>query len=397
MNFPKIDLQEYYYDLPEELIAQEPSKKRSGSRLLVYDEGKIEHGMFRDLPKKLDSNDLLIFNTSKVVNARLFLKRESGASIEVLLLNPVFPSHDPMICLGSNKGSTWNCMVGNKKKWKEKEELEKSIDGLRLVVRWEDREKNHVTFDWDGDQTFGELISSIGKLPLPPYLKHKPGEIDEKRYQTVYAREPGAVAAPTAGLHFSTLIIDELQGQGVDSGELVLHVGGGTFAPIKTDDPSEHDMHREYFEISRELLEKFLQDKGRRIIPVGTTSLRVLESLYWIGMLGGEQGFNSIVDKHTPYQHLGNLEPWEKALENIIDHMDKNGLDSFSGETGIFIVPGYSFRVANGLITNFHLPGTTLILLVAAMVGKDWKVIYDQAKREKYRFLSYGDSSLILP
>jgi S-adenosylmethionine:tRNA ribosyltransferase-isomerase len=397
-DFPKIDLKEYSYVLPEKRIAQAPSNKRDGAKLLFYNKGKIQHKRFHDLPNLLDANQFLVFNTTRVVKARLFFHRKSGAQIEILLLNPIHPSTDPYLSLQSSKETIWQCMIGNKKKWKKDELifLGPTEGQATLQASWESKDENTVKFSWTDGTHFGEIIARLGKTPLPPYIQKKLVPDDEFRYQTIYAENPGAVAAPTAGLHFSEQILKELQSNAVDSDRLFLHVGGGTFAPIKSPDASQHKMHQEYFEVSFTFLENLLNHGSKNIVPVGTTSLRVLESLFWIGMLGKSEGFNIKIDANIPYQYQEIDESWEIALEKILDHMSKNHLKTLSGETGIFIVPGYQFRVCSGLITNFHLPGTTLILLVAAFVGRDWKRIYEEAMKENYRFLSYGDSSLIL-
>lgn len=396
MKFPKIDLQNYYYELPEEFIAQEPSENRIDSRLLVYRRSEIDHSKFSKLPEYLQKDDLLVLNATKVVNARLFFKRATGARIEVLLINPILPSHDPFITLQTQNSCVWKCIVGNKKKWREDEILNLKEGAIQLSVTWDNKELDKVKFEWTGEENFGQIVSLFGKIPLPPYLQKDPDEKDKQRYQTVYARSPGAVAAPTAGLHFNEKILQDIRDKGVRSAELVLHVGGGTFAPIKSDDPADHDMHHEYFEVSRDFIKNLIHHLDNRIIPVGTTSLRVLESLYWIGALGPELGFDLNIHAHLPYEYSNIRTSPKKALENLISHMAENDLDVFTSETGIFIVPGFEFRYCRGLITNFHLPGTTLILLVAALVGDDWKKIYESAKTEGYRFLSYGDSSLLL-
>ncbi len=351
-----------------------------------------------DLPNILRNDSFLVFNTSKVVNARINAKKETGGSIEVFLLNPVLPSKDPYISLSEQESTVWKCLVGNKKKWRVDESLKLEIPGHSGLVKisWHERDLDEVKFDWDSHKSFSEVIEGIGKLPLPPYIHKDPDAKDEERYQTVYSEESGAVAAPTAGLHFTNGILNELREKGIKKGNLVLHVGGGTFAPIKGSDPSEHPMHKEFFEVGKELLSSLIDSEQSKIIPVGTTSMRVLESLYWMGS-SEEPDLEMTIDKYFPYKNHNRDIPWKLSLERILKKMESSGMDSLKAETGIFIVPGYRFRICSGLITNFHMPGTTLILLVAALLGDDWKRVYEDAIQKNYRFLSYGDSSLLIP
>lgn len=400
MALPQIDLKKYTYHLPDEKIADFPLEERDSSKLLYYSESKISDKQFKNLPEILESDSLLVFNNSKVISARLFFQKESGAKIEILLDNPLLPSLDPAITLNQEESCSWQCIIGNKKRWKESEELRAILNldnkDIILTASWENRERNMVKFSWTEHIAFLNILENVGHVPLPPYIKREDSEKDKKDYQTVYAKKEGAVAAPTAGLHFTDRVIRELTNRDIGIEEITLHVGAGTFQPIKTDDVNEHQMHSERVFLSRNSIERFLNHKGK-IIPVGTTAMRSLESLYWFGhhlQSNGDLEFQ--MDKNYPYEIKEDLSR-EEALRNVLNWMDKRQIDNFSGKTSIFIVPGYKFKMADALITNFHQPGTTLILLIAAFIGEDWKKVYEHALISNYRFLSYGDSSLLLP
>jgi len=404
-NKPLI-LSDFLYDLPAERIAQHPVSPRDHSRLLYYRKGEISHHRFYELPDLLPAESMLVFNQTKVIPARLFFHRETGARIEVLLIEPHMPPV-PAQALQTTDSCVWKCMIGNKKKWRVDEILTYSwnIEGLscKLSAAWKDREADLIQFSWEpGDQSFASLIDSIGTAPLPPYLNRDPVAEDKFRYQTVYAREEGAVAAPTAGLHFTEELIEKLAAQNISQAFINLHVGIGTFAPIKTEQVEDHDMHSEKFSISIDVI-RLLTGRHAPIVAVGTTSMRLLESLYWLGV---KASLNAM-PAHSEKPFLSQKEPYQYAAETHIDRdtalgqlvnwMEDRQLDILEGSTSLYIMPGYQFRVCDGLITNYHQPGSTLILLVAAFTGTDWRKIYHEALKNDYRFLSYGDSSLLLP
>lgn len=387
---------DYKYILPPEKIAIYPLPQRDASKLLIYQRGKISHTVFSSLPDALPANTFLFFNDTKVIPARLHFTKESGAHIEIFLLNPVLPSPLLAEAMTAESECTWSCAIGNLKKWPSGIALRKRIGEHTLVANIVDRHNGTIRFSWDGAKSFAAIVQQAGETPLPPYIKRKAEDSDSERYQTIYSHHDGAVAAPTAGLHFTPQVFARLKEKNIDHDFVTLHVSAGTFQPIKTENPEEHTMHEEQMVVSRKNIANLLLP-GRMPIAVGTTSMRTLESLYWFG--------NKLLTKRDPEFRISQTEPYtethppetEQALAAVADHMDKNGLDHLVGETSIFIRPGYRFRVCKGLITNFHQPGSTLILLVAAFVGEDWKKIYEEALRNNYRFLSYGDSSLLLP
>ena len=329
------------------------------------------------------------------------MHRATGARIELLLLHPVTPVevHSSMESSGP---VSWECMIGNKKKWKDGEKLSLSLmdEKVTFSALLIDREKQIVEFSWSSDDDFATIVEAIGNLPLPPYLNRDAEDDDYERYQTVYAEAKGAVAAPTAGLHFTDKVLNQLEAKGIGREYVTLHVGAGTFQPVKTDDPRAHDMHVEQIRLSRKNVERMLNHQGKTY-AVGTTSMRVLESMYWFG-LEAIQNPNLPTDhvfflgQNTPYQTPENEQVSVKeSLEALIRHLNQHNLDAVAAETGIYILPGYKFKIVNGLFTNFHLPGTTLMLLVAAFIGDDWQKVYESALENDYRFLSYGDSSLL--
>ncbi len=398
-----LELDEFKYDLPESRIAKFPLDKRDQSKLLHYNKGVISHYQFRDLNKLLPGNSLLVFNETKVIPARLSFFKETGAVIEIMLLNPVLPSLDISISMSSTNSVTWECMVKNMKKWKPGQILIQDIwindQIINFKARLIDREKIHVELSWDTpDLTFADILEYSGKVPIPPYLKREPVAIDKPRYQTVYSRNKGAVAAPTAGLHFTDEIIREIKEANHNTDYLTLHVSAGTFQPIKEKDVRRHEMHKETILVNISNLRNIMNNLGK-IIAVGTTSMRTLESIYWYGvklLSGDDKSF--FIEKLYPYDMpVDKLPTVMESLNAITHHMNKLKIDQIRGETQIFILPGYKFRICRGLITNFHMPGSTLMLLVAAFVGDDWKKIYDEALNNDYRFLSYGDSSFLLP
>jgi S-adenosylmethionine:tRNA ribosyltransferase-isomerase len=395
-----IRLEAFLYDLPDERIARYPLNPRDSSKLLVYKGGETGHQQFPDLVKELPADSLLVFNNTKVIPARAHFRKETGATIEILLLHPEQPTQVINDAMLVTQTCVWECMIGNKKRWKKADVLSTVIsvlgESLRLEVAYVDYEKNHVRLSWDREIAFLDVVKALGEIPLPPYLNRETEELDKQTYQTVYADRDGAVAAPTAGLHFTEQVFEKLNAKGVKRSFLTLHVGAGTFQPIKASTVTEHRMHSEQVVFSRELIDELLAGIGS-VIPVGTTSMRSLESLYWYGVkLFRKETTAFQIEKLYPYPFEENELPNAvESLTAVADYMDERRLTQLVGETEIFIFPGYQFRICKGIITNFHQPGSTLILLVAALVGEDWRRIYDEALTHDYRFLSYGDSSLL--
>jgi S-adenosylmethionine:tRNA ribosyltransferase-isomerase len=391
----ELNINDFTYELPSDRIALYPLEKRDQSKLLVYQHGKIAHERFHSLVDFLPGNALLFFNDTKVIPARLHFAKETGAVIEIFLLHPVSPSSLVAEAMLAQTQSSWKCTIGNLKRWKD-DVLVKELGNSTLEARLLNREEGIVEFRWTENISFAEIITRSGETPLPPYLKRKPESTDRDRYQTVYAHYEGAVAAPTAGLHFTGDILQALKQKGISTDYVTLHVSAGTFQPVKVQNAAEHTMHNEQVLVSRNNINNLLQ--GKFIIPVGTTSMRTLESLYWYGVkLHNDPEAIFTIQQHDPYQPHTSLPSTQQALEAVAAYMDRNQLDILTGETSIYIMPGYTFRICKGLVTNFHQPGSTLILLVAAFVGDNWKTIYQQALANDYRFLSYGDSSLLLP
>lgn len=400
MEIPSIDLKAYEYTLPEERIAKFPLEKRDSSKLLEYKRGTIHHRHFFDLPDLLDADSLLVYNNTKVIPARLIFQRQTGARIEVFLLHPTAPSRIMSEIMTSKKPVIWETMIGNLKKWKDEETLQGiiQIDAKEVILnaRLVSKELMQVEFSWnDAEIAFVDLVEACGETPLPPYLNRKAEENDKSRYQTVYSEKEGAVAAPTAGLHFTDEVFAALRKRGIQEAALTLHVSAGTFQPIKVQTVEEHPMHSEQLEIKRETIEKLLSH-SEKIVAVGTTSVRTLESMYWYGVqLIENRGNQFEIEKLAPYAKRAYLPNRKEALQAILKELDKSGSDTLFGTTSIFIFPGYKFQLVDGLITNFHQPGSTLVLLIAALVGADWRKIYQEALDSDYRFLSYGDSSLL--
>ncbi|MGM0376304.1 MAG: S-adenosylmethionine:tRNA ribosyltransferase-isomerase [Bacteroidota bacterium] len=393
-----ISINQYDYKLPPERIAKYPLDERDQSGLLHYKDGIISDHLFKELPGLIPSDAMLLFNNTKVIRARLPFRKETGASIEIFCLDPAEPA-DVAMAFEQTREVSWNCLIGNLKKWKTgvlENPLE--IEGQTVHLKAEKKEKTQdgfvIRFFWDNPQfTFSELMESIGKTPVPPYLERESEEIDTERYQTVYSREKGSVAAPTAGLHFTENIMDQLRGKGISLTNLTLHVGAGTFRPVKSETIDGHEMHTETFRVSLETLRDIRNHQGPRI-SVGTTSLRTLESLYWAGVLVARGKPFHHIEQWTPYHTDGDL-PFSTSMDHLIKAVQDEGKNHFEGSTAIIIVPGYQTRSVDALITNYHQPRSTLLLLVAAFVGNDWKKIYSHALDNGYRFLSYGDSSLL--
>ncbi|MFM1999972.1 MAG: hypothetical protein RL204_1919 [Bacteroidota bacterium] len=404
MNHPStISIEDYNYDLPDEYIAKFPRKNREDARLLIYQNGVISDGIFSNIGSVLHQNDLLLLNETKVIPARIHFKKSTGGEIEIFLLQPSNMDHAK--AMDQRSEVVWEALVGGAKKWKDGPLVRSILIGnnpfeLFAEKLGSDGGTFQIKFSWNNSSiSFSELLSEIGELPLPPYFERKADAEDYDRYQTVFARLEGSVAAPTAGLHFTPEVLDILSKKGVQSERITLHVGSGTFKPVSAPTMEGHEMHGEVFSVSTELIAKLISAQGR-IIPVGTTSMRTIESLYWIGvklLVGASNDEKTVsVGQWEPYelpQHYSKQE----SLEAILSYCEKMGLYQLSGVTSVLIAPGYEFRIAQGLITNFHLPKSTLILLVSAMVGDKWRDIYAHAKNTGFKFLSYGDSSILLP
>jgi S-adenosylmethionine:tRNA ribosyltransferase-isomerase len=401
-GIPKIKIEEYRYELPEDRIAQYPVKERDRSKLLLYEKGNISEDIFKNIADHLPSDSLLVFNNTKVIRARLLFRKETGAAIEIFCLEPLLPA-DYEQSFSSVNPVEWKCIAGNLKKWKSGSISSRFIiKGKQHELKAEkikpEGEAWRIKFSWDNEGiTFSEVIEAAGHIPLPPYVKRNDEKEDNIRYQTVYSRIRGSVAAPTAGLHFTDNVLSAIKNKGIKSIELTLHIGAGTFKPIKTDDISQHEMHCEHFFVTNELVENLLSFPGR-IIAVGTTSVRTLESLYWLGVnLIKDPENNSVlhVGQWDPYHEISNVS-LNESFGALLSYMKKKGTGFLNGSTTIMIVPGYKFRVINRMVTNFHQPGSTLLLLVSAYTGDNWKAIYRYAINGGFRFLSFGDSSLLI-
>ena len=426
----EILIEDYNYPLPDERIAKYPLAKRDQSKLLIYRDGKVSEDTFCHVGEYLTSDSLLIYNNTRVIQARLEFHKKvvqevrsfgvtseplnsevaQGARIEIFCLEPLEP-HDYQLSLGSTEGCTWKCMIGNAKKWKSGAlSLPVQLPSGETIILFAEKGEQtgntfavHFSWNLSAQQSaisFAEILDAVGELPIPPYLNRKTEESDKTTYQTVYSRIKGSVAAPTAGLHFTDKVLDDLRGRGVKTAEVTLHVGAGTFQPVKVADANQHTMHTEIIAVPKDTIQTIIDNLGH-VVAVGTTSMRTLESLYFIG--------TQLYTLHsTPYAQdhiltVAQFEPYEKkytlstkeALQAIVDYLNNTGQDMLHAETQIMIKPGYVFRVVNQLITNFHQPKSTLLLLVSAFVGGDWHTIYDYALAHDFRFLSYGDSSIL--
>ena len=393
---PDIRIEDFNYELPDERIAKYPLPERDSSKLLVYKDGKCRESVFRNLSSELPSDTIMVFNDTKVIPARLFFRRDSGAHIEIFCLEPVLPV-DYSMAFASTSSCRWKCVIGNAKRWKGDslhyeipghEEMEFTAD---LVER--DGQTGVVEFSWKGGEPFSNVLDICGKVPIPPYLNRETEDMDLERYQTLYAHIRGSVAAPTAGLHFTDRVLDSIRGKGIDIENVCLHVGAGTFLPVKSSNVADHPMHREPFTVRKEFLE-MLCDTDKEVTAVGTTSVRTLESLYYVGACCIEKGVPEDVGQWDPYTREYPYSTKE-AIRAIVDYLDRAGLDELKVGTRIIIVPGFRFRIVSRMVTNFHQPQSTLLLLISAFVGGDWRTIYDFALGNGFRFLSYGDSSLL--
>ena len=403
MQITDIKIDDFDYPLPDELIARHPLTQRDACRLLVREnDGTLQHRLFSDLPRLLPSDSIVVCNNTRVINARLRFHKPgvAGALIEIFCLEPESP-RDYERSFAATGSCSWLCFVGNSKRWKEGPlTLDLKIDGknVRLsAVRAERRDNASVVqFSWDDSSvTFSKIIDAAGEIPIPPYLNRATEQSDTTDYQTVFNRIEGSVAAPTAGLHFTPRVLDEIDALGIPRRELTLHVGAGTFQPVKSDTIGDHTMHSEFICVDRALIEE-LAATGRKVIAVGTTSVRTLESLYHLGcmVIHGEKPCE--VPQWYPYTDHGQDIPTPDALRALAGYLSENGLDRLVASTRIIIAPGYRYRVVRGMVTNFHQPKSTLLLLVSAFTGGDWRRMYSEALRERYRFLSYGDAQLLL-
>lgn len=396
-----IDINDFNYPLPDERIAKFPLAERSSSKLLIYDNGNISESHFRNVAEYLPEGAMLVFNNTRVVRARIVMHKASGARIEVFCLEPHNPA-DYERAFAIKGGSEWSCIVGNLKKWKEGEigidfEYNGEPHTLRAEIVERGTREHIVRFRWSADCSFGQLLETLGRIPIPPYLNRESEDIDNTRYQTVYARFEGSVAAPTAGLHFTPELIAEMREQGFSFEEVTLHVGAGTFLPVKDENAAQHNMHTEHFVITRQTLQNILHNAGR-IVAVGTTSVRTMESLAalaWRIKCAGTPNVEQVVGQWELYDIPAEF-LCKDVAEVLLNYMTDNGLEQLKAATQIMITPlGYHFRIVNYIITNFHQPKSTLLLLVSAYVGDNWKRIYDYALANDFRFLSYGDSSLL--
>lgn len=398
-----ININEYDYNLPEDKIAQYPVSERDMSKLLIYKGCRISKDIFRNVSDYIPPNSLLVFNNSRVINARLIFNKDTGAKIEILCLEPLSPD-DYNESLRSTETVEWNCIVGNLKKWKRgKIYIPFIYRGKNFSLAAEklsqENESCRIRFTWNcRDLCFSDLIESTGHIPLPPYITREDEDDDKERYQTIYSRVNGSVAAPTAGLHFTDSVVEKLKGNGINSVWITLHVGAGTFLPIKAGRINEHKMHSEHFFVTKDTIKLLLSYYGK-IIPVGTTSVRTLESLYWLGVKLIENPYN--------LESCLSLEQWEPydmktditvndSLNALLNYLNDHKLTSVNARTSLMIIPGYDFKMINGVVTNFHQPKSTLLLLISALVGTTWKDIYKYALENNFRFLSYGDSSFLL-
>ncbi len=407
MNTKHIRIKDYNYDLPDERIAKYPLPERDKSKLLVYNHGEVSQDVFSNITCYLPQGALMVFNNTKVIQARLHFRKETGSLIEIFLLEPALPT-DYEQMFQTTGACSWYCLVGNLKKWKSGPlTTTVKIPGQPSVQLIAERDMScetalKIDFKWEGNDklSFAELIDKVGELPIPPYLNRNTQESDKTTYQTVYSKIKGSVAAPTAGLHFTQKVLADIDQHGIDREELTLHVGAGTFKPVKSEEIEGHAMHTEYVCIRRSTLEKLLQHNCEAV-AVGTTSVRTLESLYYMGCKVKANPNVSLDQLHVnqwePYASTTTTITPAEAIGELIAYMDRNNLPSLHSSTQIIIAPGYQYKIVKRLITNFHQPQSTLLLLVSAFVGGDWKSIYRYALDNDFRFLSYGDSSILFP
>lgn len=407
MHPSDLAIKDFTYTLPEDRIAKFPLEKRDDSRLLVFRDHEYEETRYREIANYLPDNAMLVFNNTRVIAARILFKKAEGGIIEIFLLSPVSGKPGVADALGQHETAIWRCLIGGASKWKHGyiPSIHFSGNGVSIALKAEivEREADSfiVRFSWTpGEMSFSEVIQHVGHTPLPPYLKRAPSAEDPERYQTIFAESEGSVAAPTAGLHFTPEIFESLKLKEITSLFLTLHVGAGTFKPVKSETMAGHTMHAEWLEIDPDKL-RLLNNNSRPVIAVGTTSLRTLESIYWMGvkcLIHPDISIESLeISQWEVYNNLPGGISREQSLNALIDWMEKNDITRLVIKTGIFIAPGYEFRMINGLVTNFHQPQSTLLLLVAALIGDEWKKLYEYAMDHEFRFLSYGDGCLLFP
>ena len=406
-----ISIEDYNYPLPDERIAKYPLSERDASKLLVLKNGDITSSHFKNISEFLPKDSLLIFNETKVVRARLQFTKESGAAIEIFCLEPITGNGDYQLAFSSSSPSEWRCLVGNSRRWKnDKLSLDIIVNGqqttdnrqARLYAERLEKNDNYsvVRFSWEpAELSFAEILEAGGEIPLPPYLHREAEASDRERYQTVFAKHEGSVAAPTAGLHFTNELIDRLKNEGVTFEEVTLHVGAGTFRPVSSEKIGEHEMHSETIAVRKSCIENLIKNINKTIIPVGTTSMRTIESLYWMGVMLIEEGLeerNIHLNQWFPYKERESLPSAEESLSAILKYMELYNMDIFHASTALMIAPSCKINIAKALITNFHQPKSTLLLLVSALIGNKWKDVYQYALDNDFRFLSYGDSCLFV-
>lgn len=398
-----IQINDYNYDLPDSRIAKYPLPQRDSSKLLIYKSEQIVDASFSSIVDYLPQNSLMVFNNTKVIQARLQFQKGTGAKIEIFCLEPHSPS-DYLMSFQQTESCSWLCLVGNSKKWKDGLlSIDIAIDE-RVVKLTAERlskvgDSSEIRFSWDNNSiTFADILDAIGELPIPPYLNRKTEESDNNTYQTVYSKIIGSVAAPTAGLHFTPTVLEQIDAKGIEREEVTLHVGAGTFKPVQSHEIGGHAMHSELISVKREIIEHLVSKRDKKVIAVGTTSVRTLESLYYLGVILEDDNIDGdlMVPQWMPYETKVELSV-EKSLSNILHYLDKHQLDVLTAHTAIMIAPTYTYKIVNAIVTNFHQPQSTLLLLVSAFTkGDNWKQIYKHALDNDYRFLSYGDSSLLL-
>ncbi len=403
-----ITIEDYNYPLPDDRIAKYPLSERDASKLLVLKNDEIHSSHFRNIADFLPKDSLLIFNETKVVRARLQFIKESGAAIEIFCLEPITGNGDYQLAFSSQSPSEWKCLVGNSRRWKNDKlslNVNVSQQDTKATLYAERLEKNDnysvIRFSWEpANMSFAEILEAAGEIPLPPYL-HREAELsDRERYQTVFAKHEGSVAAPTAGLHFTKELIQELEDKSISFEEVTLHVGAGTFRPVSSETIGEHEMHSETIVVKKSCIENLIENCNKTIIPVGTTSMRTIESLYWLGLMLMEEGMEERqlhLNQWFPYKERESLPSAKESLSSIVKYMELHNMSDFHASTALMIAPSCSINVAKALITNFHQPKSTLLLLVSALIGEKWKEAYQYALDNDFRFLSYGDSCLFIP
>jgi S-adenosylmethionine:tRNA ribosyltransferase-isomerase len=405
MHFPgNIRIQDFNYPLPPERIAQYPLENRDASKVLIWEGGNVSECLFSDISSKLPSGSTLVFNDTRVIHARLIFSKSTGATIEIFCLEPLEPVSEAQAAFAQKKGCTWKCLIGNVKRWKSgtlEKKFTRNGDPYTLAATKKENLGDGcyaVEFTWHPPfLTFSAILEQAGLVPLPPYITRASVPSDNNRYQTIYAKHEGSVAAPTAGLHFTAKTLDRMRRKKIRFEHVTLHVGIGTFRPVSVDDAALHIMHAEKISVGADVIRDLIRKEGPGVFAVGTTTVRTLESLYWLGvkLIMGKSGDVPQVHQWDPYDpNLNRDIPAGEALEALAGWLEKNGMERYTGETSLMIVPGYRFRIVGGMITNFHMPQSTLLLLVAAFAGEGWRTAYNYAFEHDFRFLSYGDACL---